>query len=300
MASTKSPLSPLGDLGKLPAELRNEIYRHALTPEQPIELSRARIKNPKYDKGENKKLPTWDQQPKTIFHCRSLIQIKTGKRICKVHAARALAVHLVEASKVIRAEARPILFGGNTFKFENASTVAIFAETVRNALHLITRVSCHYDAMWGGGRKWLELSRISGLKSFEVCVDPYTWSRTTSRSADDAAQAVWRYIKPMIASEYIGVHGLHVPPHLNHASDLPEELQRLRLRRFHFPVNELMYFARPGMPREFVEDAQERNTRFRALVLDQLKSDAETIRKIVDGKQARIDRMLREARAKKQ
>lgn len=300
MTSSNSSLSPLGDLGKLPAELRNEIYTLALTTDQPIELSHARLKNPKYDEAENEKLLKIQQQPKCIFHLRSKVRMGSGKRTRKVAAAHALAFPLLSTSKAVRAEAQPILYGRNTFNVKGVGVISTFAEKAGAGFDLITRVSCDHDAMEYCTEEWQKLSRLPGFKHFDICVGPCQYVRNPRRSAIDEACQVWSYIKYLVAFEEVRMDDDSIPHHLRRQTcDLPEELQLLRLRGFRFQMDKIVNFSQfVDSPEEFIDDAEERNARFRTLVEDELRADIEAVQNATERKQAVIDEMLREARSK--
>lgn len=116
MSGLTSNSTALGeDFGKLPAELRNEVYRMSLvTADSCISIARSRSKNPAFGalgRYGNPKPTT------TLIVPKGTISIEGEKSKVDFAPARVLATGLLRASKCINEEATPILYGLNNFEF---------------------------------------------------------------------------------------------------------------------------------------------------------------------------------------
>lgn len=160
MAPTKELSSPLGDLGKLPPELRNEVYKHALTTERPIELSTFTAE----------RIQNWPGGPiRHISDCRGKLltgRIKGTKRVLTA-AGQVLSVHLLRTSKAINAEALPSLYSGNLYQFDTFSTMRMFRVKTLERFAMITQMS------------------IPGIMGVKHVHSPAATSRLASQPAND-------------------------------------------------------------------------------------------------------------------
>lgn len=123
--------NPLGDLEKLPAEIRIEIYKHALITEEPFRVTRSRHEN------------------RTCKHYRCCVPIAHSARFClvittlvipkrrqkvRMPAGSAISAALLRASNAIQKEAISILYHENCFQFDTTRALYDFFRTLpRNA-----------------------------------------------------------------------------------------------------------------------------------------------------------------------
>lgn len=222
----------LGSLGDLPAEIRNEIYMHALTTNQPIEISRMRVRNPNYT-GE-KERGSRRKELKYLFYCRATARSGRGKRPRRVAAAKALALSLLLTSKVVREEGRPVFFGMNVFYFEgvNALKVAVGEVGSRSAFPLLTRVSV--PVLSGAFRPLHGLDHLRRPKCIEIRVGPsngYPWAKNIGWTRFVAENVGWR-IRSLVAFELF----FREDGRPDRRALLPEELQLRRLETSRFAV----------------------------------------------------------------
>lgn len=209
--SKKASSDPLGDLGRLPAELRNEIYRLALTTDSTIIISRSMFMNSPADAPRQ---ASKAGSSKVSYAPRG--KISTGRksrkanRDIKVAAASVLATGLLRASKSINEEVTSILYGLNTFLFGHGLAAREFFEFIGNKGALITSVRIDvWRSQWTGELRYF--SRIKRPKQIDI----------TGPVLDEKVYTGWKVFESMIANfEVLTKAG---KPHV--VLELLEELQ---------------------------------------------------------------------------
>lgn len=135
-----------GDLGKLPPEIRKQIYTYLLVENDTIAVKRfSRAKsNRKYDTAA---LRRW-------------------------WTRRSSGILLV--NRLIRQEAAPVLYGCNKFEFLNALVLHHFLEQIGDAKRHLRHVAMHEDGLifmksWKSMKKAIQiLASVKGLRTLEV------------------------------------------------------------------------------------------------------------------------------------
>ena len=158
--------SALRRLGVLPAELKNEVYRHALTATFPIDIGRVRRDDPKPDPAVKK----W-------WVPNGRIATKSRKEPDRVAATEMLAISLLRASKAILDEALPILNAGYQYCFDSCQALEDFFAAIGENYELLTRVSVPTS----GRQAQDQLQCVNfkrNPKAVEVRVDGWTKARS--------------------------------------------------------------------------------------------------------------------------
>lgn len=276
--SQESP-SALGVLGRLPAELRNEIYNQALTAEQPIEIWRVEQRNVL---GQTKHKITW------VF--RSGVLTTSGKKPRRKSLKKVLVMALFETSSAIQKEAFPVFCGGSRFDFNGIYTLDLFSQRYRAVFELLTQIGFPTTAHGPAVSHFECLRAMTSAKRIEVCFAPTYFNPV--EPAEGVAKTVWKCIKPLITAEKIA----HDNTTKTLCVALPEELQVQRLDKFHFSARDQIKMEFPDGDtgkRKVVRSAKRRNAKLKGLVLEMLRTEAEQARAHERKSQAVINEMLR-------
>lgn len=113
----------LGDLDKLPAEIRNEIYKHALTTEAPLRISRSH-----HGAGICIRHDACVRIAHSKRFCFTVTTLTVPKRTRKVQtpARKVIQGGFLRVSKAIHKESTPILYRGNSFDFDTTQVLHDF------------------------------------------------------------------------------------------------------------------------------------------------------------------------------
>lgn len=235
MPPTTGPSSPIGDLGKLSPELRNEIYKQALTSANPIEISRCRYPNPKWTPVNDKKR-IYRGQSKCYRGWEGVVRRPRGKKSCKVPTERVLAINLLRTSKAIQNEATSILYGANNFEFQSAFAFEKFTSSSAGLrFPLITCISIGVE--YNMDKIFESIRCLNRLEQIELRLH-FIFSRLPGSVATEEARRTWERISSFVSKERLRVDmgDTFDFPHGTVDVDLPQELKVRRLRLFYFAV----------------------------------------------------------------
>lgn len=130
----------LGDLDKLPAEIRNEIYRFCLTTEEPLIVARAR-----HGAGVCKRHQGCVRIAHSKQFCLIVTTLTVPKRTKKVPtpAGKVIPGRLLRASKAIQKESTPVLYRDNHFEFDTTRVLYDFFRTFTVTAPLLANIDLY-------------------------------------------------------------------------------------------------------------------------------------------------------------
>lgn len=110
----REPASPLGSLGRLPAEIRNQIYAHVLRADEPITIRRRA------------------QWPRNRPWAKRFLVAGSIQRECRrLPVDRCLSMELLRVGRAVNVEAAGILFRRNRFVFQDRVAMKEFGRKVK-------------------------------------------------------------------------------------------------------------------------------------------------------------------------
>lgn len=303
MPPKTTPPSPLGDLGKLPPELRNEIYKHALTSANPIEISRCRVPNPKWTPENDKKnaKTIGGGESKCLWRCAGVVRRPQDKESCKIPAVQALAINLLRTSKAIQNEATSILYGANKFEFQTDFALGQFTSTRTTfRFPLITRISIGFEFTLRMGKILELIRRLTRPQQIELRLRSTYGLSPASKTAVEA-RGIWRHIRSFVSTESLRIDQKSFDLLRRSVEvDLPEELKLRRLNLFHFAVPGYYQFEVEdgGKTSErTIEDPEQRSAKFRELVAHAIDEEAQQTNRAEILKGEAVEEMLSSGRA---
>jgi hypothetical protein len=165
-------MADAGDLGKLPPEIRKEIYSYLLVEDETIRIKRSiRAKSKhKYD--------------------TAALRLRRRKRSSQI----------LRVNMLIREEAAQILYGCNKFEFFNAGALYHFLQQVGDARRHLRHVAIYQDGLmfmrsWKSMQQSIQiLASVGGLRTLEVSHDALCGSGTPKTSIKDLVQ----HCKPLL------------------------------------------------------------------------------------------------------
>lgn len=256
-------LSPLGDLGKLPPELRNMIYNFALTTDNPVEILRFRRLRTDHvqrlDKAVTHVTNVYEYGPK------SKILTWRGKQKRRSPAITVLALNLLLASKTVRGEALPILYGANTFKFDTVWAVKAFLVLIGNCALLLKDIDLPVAEAFAANENLSILERLSDPTRIVVRVP------TEGGSAYFAAITVrWAIRDYVQRHEY---YGYRTGSRILERFQLDAQMRRFD--RMEFKIDEGCQFGGQGDGEPYtMKDPVERARRFKEMVREMFTKEA--------------------------
>ena len=294
-----TPPSPLGTLALLPPELRALIYKAALTSPNPIQITRyhhslipSNPANPPVTEPKKSGKAVTHRTAKNEFGPQSRVVLAhPTKPKCKqkLPAAEVFAMGLVGTSKAVRDEAMAVLYGANTFEFENEYAIEAFMGIASKQSVLLKHVRFAMKGIEGREKQVRMLSRLAAPKRVEIRLCKAMYS---PESAAKFADVVWKALKDVLQTQLCfdlpGWDWLRVP--------LPLELQLRRFAGVRFEVPEGLEFAGvegEGSAARVIRDEGERARRFRALIEGKLVGEAERERKMEKARKKVLAEKLR-------
>lgn len=240
--SSSAVRTALGQLDKLPPELRNEIYRHALVTQGDITI------NSNVRGTITMKTAAFD----AMFGHRATLIIRKPER--SVAVSKVLTLQLIRTSKAIQKEASAILFGENHFVFTTGYSVRNFLWKLETNAHLLRQISVLNVGDWS---HIIDLRRMQSPKIIEVGAVQGFCSAATAH-----ALCTWFAIRPIVATRIIGV----LPNGNDKVEELPVDAQLERLKTIRFAIPPNIEFEVSERETACVKDEDERQTRFHALI----------------------------------
>lgn len=237
----------LGDLDKLPAEIRNEIYKLALTAPSVILIKRHQ-----------------DRPPGSTKHtfamkiCGTFLTMK-GKQKRRVSCVKGTGIGLLRASRTINTEAAPILYHNNSFQFIHRGALNIFLNRLNETTLFLSDIDIRRIDLYEYSFSADVLTRLRISSEPRSIVLRPSCDRS-NHNADYCARSTWRTVKPFVkrrgedlfyssaltalrAHMHTGKHGKY--PKCSYPN-LTAEDELKRLRALSFNVPRYIIFQRPG------------------------------------------------------
>lgn len=300
MSQTSTPPNPLGDLGRLPAELRNEIYRLSLTSDSRINV----FWNYRF---KSKTIPNYSRStdgPSRIVVIKSEMHDIRGKHGRILRTSEVLGINLLNASKAIGQEAVSIAYGLNRFVFFDGLAVEKFFDKIGDKAALVAyvdlQVRCGFTERF---LKW-KAEKTNKLQSVALMGDPkridigVLQGSGMSKDASSCAEAVWGLVKQGVVTQDYSAGAGAGREHVRMV--LPEELQVQRLRRFWFRLNAELQFeveVDGNVEKQAIKNVDVRNAKFVTLLEKLLREDATRARELEEPGPGVIQEKPRSSRA---
>lgn len=249
----------LGDFGSLPPEIRNEIWRMALTVKTSITIDCC--KRP-FDKQQKGKSLNFARAPYLlegyVSHTTSLTR--------KLGVGKALATSIIRTCCAIHNEAIAMLYHRNTFVLETALSADWFLRTIGDNVKYLTKIDTTSFSVIDDLRHLMPLTRMQapeyvGVGSLVMRRPRYL--ALYGISASELAQETWNAIKPIVACREVEteVDGEELS---SDVVTLTVEQQRQRLNVLYFEVDWKTRFGAAGI----ILDSKKRRQRFKSLVCE--------------------------------
>lgn len=265
-----STASTLGDLDKLPGEIRNEIYKLLLIAQSPITVQRHKS----YSLYQYK--ASWK-----VSGTVRPVSAK-GKRQRRTACGNAIELQVLRVSKSVCVEAAPLFYKCNSFVFSHYTALQKFLFRINEMAFFLADV----EVVNNNQSSPKNFEKI--LKKMRVCSNPKRIAfrvpcRTSWTQGMVLARTTWEMIKAFVKRKggdyfnsralagvrshmHTGFHGLL--PKCSYAA-LTKGAQLERLNAFCFEVPKMVALEEPGSGKEVVfDDPAERTRRFKALVVD--------------------------------
>lgn len=217
----------LGRLDKLPAEIRNQIYRLCLTTKEPINVKRVR----KGRSNSDSRLRAQCNFERTEYDliCTSLLQVK-GKQMRRLPISRAITGCLLRVSKALHHEVAPILYRYNCFEFETPPALSKFFHAIGRHGALVAdirikKIDWHKQAL-----HLTTLAQVANPRRFRASAASQCLYSTTSEHAAD----IWRAVRPFVQQTS---RSMTPPASSDSAGSASAETQLLRLNTIELDIS---------------------------------------------------------------
>lgn len=257
------PAYNLGDLDKLPAEIRNEIYKFCLATEEPLIIARAR-----HGAGVCKRHQGCVRIAHSKQFCLIFTTLTVPKRTKKVPtpAGKVIPGALLRASKAVQKESTPILYRDNCFEFDTTRVLYDFFRTFTITAPLLADIKLHH--VFNHGEDLDVLGNVEDPKRLFTSSTLHITSADT-REKQYHVRKVWGLFKPFIQQlpARRGSKGGR-----KQIASIDMQLQRLEAIQFHLSDGTSTSNGEKGNVQTKKE--QEHVREFRELMVQNINKDA--------------------------
>ncbi|KAK5120173.1 hypothetical protein LTR85_006654 [Meristemomyces frigidus] len=189
-----------GTFEKLPAELRNEIYRVALIATTKISITR-HLKKKKVGKWSEEGLRKRsdflkDERAIHVFYVKGSVPVTAGKKTRMFPFCEAQQPALLHVSRQIYVEAMPILYAKNCFTFGSREALEHFAGQIGGNIRFLTAIELPFNAYYCLRRPLKALRATTNLRRLQLTM-ANTWAMS-SGAPDSLAFWIWHAVQPVV------------------------------------------------------------------------------------------------------